>query len=136
MAEETKHLTIAWQDGLRFEGTIPGGALVRVDGDNETAPGPMLTLLAAAAGCTGADVVSILGKMRVSLESFRIDIAGVRREEEPRRYVGIHLTYHLRAAGLDEVRARRAIDLSLEKYCSVMHSLAADMRVTYDLALG
>ena len=44
-----------------------------LDGDNAAAPGPMLTLLLAAASCTGADVVSILEKMRVSLAEFRIE---------------------------------------------------------------
>src|SRR5438132_8641157 len=35
----------------------------------------------------------------------------------------------------DETKARRAIDLSLEKYCSVVASLASDIQVTYDVAL-
>ena len=50
--------------------------------------------------------------------------------------MAVHLVYCLRGAGLDEPRARRAIDLSIEKYCSVMHSLAADLRITSELALA
>ena len=95
----------------------------------------MLTLLLAAAACTGSDVVVILEKMRVNLRGLRIEVAGTRREEEPRRYVALHLDYHLGGEAIDLVKARRAIDLSLEKYCSVIHSLAPDIAVTYALSL-
>jgi putative redox protein len=136
MTAETKHITLAWQGGLVFRGGEPGGPETIVDGDNATAPGPMLTLLLAAAACTGADVVVILQKMRVALAEVRIDASGVRREQEPRRYTGIHLEYHLRGEGLDAAKARRAVDLSITKYCSVVSSLAPDIRVTHEVVLG
>ena len=60
----------------------------------------------------------------------------MRREQEPRRYTAIHLEYHLRGDGLDEAKARRAIDLSITKYCSVVHSLAPDIAITHGLTLG
>jgi putative redox protein len=107
-----------------------------VDGDNIAAPGPMLTLLLAAASCTGSDVVSILEKMRVTVQEVRIEVAGERREEEPRRYTSIRLDYHLRGEGLDEARASRAIELSVNKYCSVLHSLAPDIAITHGFTLG
>jgi putative redox protein len=136
MARETKRATLTWQQGLRFAGNEPGGPAIMVDGDNVIGPGPMLTLLLAAAACTGSDVVLVLEKMRVDLRELRIEVAGTRREEEPRRYVAVHLDYHLGGQGIDPVKARRAIDLSLEKYCSVIHSLAPDIAVTYALSLG
>jgi uncharacterized OsmC-like protein len=37
--------------------------------------------------------------------------------------------------GADEAKARRAIDLSIEKYCSVLASFAPDIPVTYDLVI-
>ena len=136
MTAETKRVTLAWQERLVFQGGEPGGPVTTIDGDNASAPGPMLTLLLAAAACTGADVVVILEKMRVVLRGCRIEASGVRREEEPRRYTAIHLEYHLRGEGIDEAKARRAIDLSITKYCSVVHSLAPDIRVTHGLTLG
>ncbi|MFL5517654.1 MAG: OsmC family protein [Gemmatimonadales bacterium] len=107
-----------------------------IDGDNAAAPGPMLTLLLAAAACTGADVVVILQKMRVPPRSLRIEASGVRRETEPRRYLSVHFDFHVAAEGLDEARVRRAVDLSLTKYCSVINSLAPDIAVTYGITLG
>ena len=136
MTAETKHISLAWQGGLVFRGGEPGGPETTVDGDNATAPGPMLTLLLAAAACTAADVVVILQKMRVVLHEVRIEASGLRREQEPRRYTGIHLEYHLKGDGLDLAKARRAVDLSITKYCSVVSSLAPDIRVTHEVVLG
>ncbi len=136
MTAETKRVTLRWQQGLVFRGGEPGGPETTVDGDNAVAPGPMLTLLLAAASCTGSDVVAILAKMRVGLAECRIEASGVRRETEPRRYLSLHLDYHLRGEGLDEAKARRAVELSITKYCSVIHSLAPDIRVTHGFTLG
>jgi putative redox protein len=136
MTAETKRVTLRWQQGLVFRGGEPGGPETTVDGDNAVAPGPMLTLLLAAASCTGSDVVAILAKMRVGLAECRIEASGLRREAEPRRYLSLHLDYHLRGEGLDEAKARRAIELSITKYCSVIHSLAPDTRVTHGFTLG
>ena len=136
MAEETKRITLEWQDDLRFRGGEPGGPSILIDGDNAEGPGPMLTLLLAAAACTGSDVVIVLKKMRVAFTAFRIEVSGVRRETEPRRYLSLHLDYSLTGPGIDPAKVRRAIDLSLEKYCSVIHSLAPDIAITYALALA
>lgn len=133
---ETKRATMVWSGGLVFKGGEPGGPESTVDGDNAAAPGPMLTLLLAAASCTGADVVDILAKMRVALRELRIEIAGERREEHPRRYTAIRIDFHLRGEGLDKDKASRAIDLSIQKYCSVLHSLAPDISITHGFTLG
>src|SRR3954453_16310706 len=111
MPAETKHVSLRWQEGLRFLGGEANGPSITIDGDNADAPGPMLTLLLAAAACTGADVVVILEKMRITLRECRVEASGVRREAEPRRYTAIHLEYFLAGEGIDEAKARRAIDL-------------------------
>jgi putative redox protein len=136
MTAETKRIALAWERGLIFRGGAPGGPEIVIDGDNAVGPGPMLSLLLAAAACSGSDVVVILEKMRVVLRQLRIEVSGVRREQEPRRYTAIHFDFRLAGEGLDETRARRAIDLSLEKYCSVVASLAPDITITYGLALA
>ena len=61
---------------------------------------------------------------------------GTRREELPKRYVAIHLVWHLAGEGLDEIKARHAIELSVEKYCSVMSSLAPDIKMTNEVHVG
>ena len=133
---ETKHITLAWTGGLRFEGGEPGGPVSLIDGDNATAPGPMLHVLLAAASCSAADVVDILGKMREKLVSLDLEAWGDRRDEPPRRYIALRLRFRVRGEALAEAKVRRAIDLSLEKYCSVVQSLAPDIRITYDAIVG
>jgi putative redox protein len=133
---EVKHIVLDWERDMVFRGGAPGGPSVVIDGDNAQAPGPMLTVLLAAASCTGSDIVLILEKMRVGLRTLRVEVHGTRREEAPRRYTAIRFEYHLAGEGLDESKARRAIDLSLEKYCSVVASLAPDIAISYGLTLA
>lgn len=136
MAQEIKEIVIDWEGDLRFRGGLPGSHTTLVDGDSAAAMGPMAMLLTSLAGCTGADMVHILSRMRVPLARCRITAHGTRREEEPRRYVAIHLLFEVSGDGIDEAKARRAAALSLEKYCSVAHSLAPDIVVTHDVSVG
>ena len=66
---------------------------------------------------------------------FEVVVQGTRREQQPRRYTALRFHFTIAGAGADENKARRAIDLSLEKYCSVVASLAPDIPVTYDVTL-
>ena len=131
-----RQATMTWVRDMVFEGGAPGGPAAVIDGDGAAGPTPVVSLLMALAGCIGSDVVSILEKMRVVLRECRIEATGARRESPPCRFLTIHLAVHLAGAGLDEAKARRAIDLSIEKYCSVGHSLAPDIALTYELHLG
>jgi putative redox protein len=63
-------------------------------------------------------------------------VAGERRAEAPRRFTAIHVRFLATGVGRDETKLRRAVDLSLEKYCSVVQSLAPDIRITYDAIVG
>ena len=135
MAQETKRATLSWLGDLRFEGRTPGSGATTIDANDALAPGPMPTLLLAAAACSSSDVVVMLEKMDVRLASLSVDVSGIRREEEPRRDVAIQLTYRVRGDGLDETKARRAVGLAVEKYCSVIASLAPDLRISYDVVL-
>ncbi len=132
---DAKRVTLTWQHGLAFSGGVSGRPPITVDADGASGPGPMDTLLLALAGCTGADVVSILAKMKFPVKAMSIDVSGERRAEHPKRYTAIVLTYRVHAPGAPEERVRHAIDLSLEKYCSVTHSLAPDIARRYELAL-
>lgn len=136
MAGEVKRVAVEWVGGLRFRGGEAGRPAILVDGDNLEAPGPMAGLLVMLASCTGADIVDILGKMRVPPAKFRVEVQGTRREEHPRHYTAVHLVFELEGGGADEARARRAVELSMEKYCSVVHSLRQDIRVTHELRLA
>ena len=76
-----------------------------------------------------------LEKKKVKLAKCRIEISGKRREEYPKRFTEITMVFRLAGEGLDRVKAERSVELSIEKYCSVVHSLAADIRITHGLVL-
>lgn len=118
--------------GLEFTGAgiLPATPSILPDGGNRTGPGPMLLLLLACASCSGSDVVVILQKMRIQLKHMSVEVKGTRREQEPRRYVAIHFQFTLGGEGLTREQAERSVKLSLERYCSVVHSLASDIRIT------
>lgn len=130
-----REAAVTWTHDLVFTGGVSGGPTITIDGDGVTAPSPVVLLLLAAAACSGADVASILEKMRVGLRTFRVEATGTRREEYPRRYLAIHLVFRLSGTDLDQTKAERAIELSLTKYCSVVHSLAPDLVLTHALVL-
>lgn len=135
---DVRNVKLSWSgERLRFNGhgTDPETPEIVLDGDNEAGPSPMLALLLAAAGCTGADVVVMLKKMRVDLRSLSIDVVGTRRDEHPKRYTDIKYVVRMEGDGLDQSKAERAVALSLEKYCSVVHSLAPDISVGYEIEL-
>jgi len=135
---QARAVELTWSgEGLRFTGagTKPATPAIEIDGDGETGPSPMIALLMAAAGCAGADVVVILRKMRIRLREVSIAVEGMRRDEEPRRYVSLRFRFRLAGEGLDRAKADRAVSLSLEKYCSVVSSLAPDISIDYDIDL-
>jgi putative redox protein len=136
MEGSVRAVELTWEGDMRFRGGEPGGPTTLIDADNATAPGPMLTLLLAAAACSGADVVSILGKMRVELGALRIEVEGRRQAQAPTRLRSIRFTFHVTGGAIDQAKVRRAVELSLQKYCSVVHSLAPDIAVEYELDLA
>jgi putative redox protein len=136
VAGKTANVSVRWRNQLVFEGSGTGQPPIVVDGATQVATSPVQLLLVACATCTGVDVVDILKKMRVELRSLDVEVEGTRREDYPRRFTAIHFRFRVGGDGVDEAKMRRAVDLSLEKYCSVMASLARDIRVTYDITIA
>lgn len=135
-APRIAEVTMRWLRELQFEGGGTGRPAVLVDGNGKVATSPVETLLLAAATCTASDVVIILQKQRVALAALDIAVRGTRRETEPRRYTAIAFQFTVRGEGADAVKVRRAVDLSLEKYCSVVASLAPDIAISYDVTIA
>lgn len=116
-----------WAGDHRFDTGRPGGPTTRLDGNGETGQSPPDALLSALATCSAVDVVDILAKRRTPVDSLTVDVEGERREELPRRFVRLTLTYNVNGAGVEALHAERAVALAFEKYCSVAASLAPDI---------
>ena len=119
MAKE-KHAHITWTgEDLDLQVTAPNGysysMAAPTGGQGAT---PMEFLLAAAAGCTAMDVISILKKKRQPLKGMELEITGVQAESMPNVFTTATLVYIIKGADVSPTAVERAIELSQTKYCS------------------
>ena len=126
-----------WVEGFQFVATPPSNHAIVLDGsakaggaDSAIHPGELL--LAALAGCTGIDVVSILAKMNVKLKEFEVRVEAEQAEEQPRWFKKIKVIYHAVGKDIPEDKLIRAIELSQTKYCSVSATLKKKVEIEYE----
>ncbi|HWY37533.1 MAG TPA: OsmC family protein [Bacteroidia bacterium] len=124
-----------------FEAVNDTGKIIRMDAGHATgghgqAFSPMQTVLAAIGGCSGIDMISILKKQKQQIESFEMIVDGEREKDAvPAPFTAIHITYHLKGK-IDQEKAQRAADLSIEKYCSVSKMLEKSAKITYEVKIN
>lgn len=104
-------------------------------GGGDAALRPMELLLAGLSSCSSIDVVLLLKKMRQPLIDIRVYINAERRQNEiPSLFEKIHLHFVLYGA-LDQEKAEKAIDMSIDKYCSVAKILEKTCAITWDFEI-
>jgi putative redox protein len=92
---------------------------------------PMQVLLASLGGCSSMDVISILTKQRQNVSDYQVVIEGEREVGvEPSLFRTINVHFKLKGDNLDEEKVKRAIDLSMTKYCSVSKTLEPTCVIT------
>lgn len=98
---------------------------------------PMQTMLAALCGCSSVDVVSILKKQRQEMTDLVIKVDGERQHGvEPALWEKIHLLFQIKG-NVDPAKASRAVQLSMEKYCSVAETLRrAGASITWEVMIN
>jgi putative redox protein len=125
--------------GLQFEGVTESKFTQRMDdtknGNERIGPSPVELVLQSLVGCSAMDVVSILEKMRRTISDLRISVDAERREEYPRVFTKIHLTYILTSPDVNKNEFERAVKLSQDKYCSVAGMLRPMVNITYSIVL-
>ena len=108
---------------------------VKIDGARKNGFGPKALLLAGLAGCSGIDIVDILKKMRVHFSEFNIEVKAAQTEDLPKVYKDIYIAYRVKTKKDNEEKVRKAIDLSLEKYCGVSAMLHKNSPIHYTLEI-
>jgi len=108
---------------------------IQLDGNKENGFGPKALLLAGLAGCSGVDVVDILEKMRVDFSSLVIETEAEQTEEHPKVFKDILITYKIKTVRENEEKVKKAIELSLERYCGVSAMLRKNSPVNYKLVI-
>ena len=122
MAHKT---TTHWKGGMLFESDNPSGINVLMDtivDDNPKQSGlsPKAMMLSSLAGCSGIDIVDILKKMKITDYNLRIEVEGELTDEHPKYYHTVSVYYYFSGSQIDEKKCKRAVQLSIEKYCGVM----------------
>jgi putative redox protein len=111
-----------------FEASDEYGHTVKMDSSPESGGQnygvrPMQMLLMGLGGCSAIDVISILKKQRQEVLDYRMNITGDREANvEPSLWQSINIEFHLKG-DIDEDKAKRAVELSVNKYCSVAATL-------------
>ncbi len=103
-------------------------------GGSEKGFRPMELVLTALGSCSSFDLIHILKKQKLELSSCQVKVEGKRSEEVPSLFDDIHLHYSLQG-NIAENKIKRALELSIEKYCSVAHLLQPTANITYSYEL-
>ena len=130
-------------DAFHFVGSGASDTSVHIDGATDigghnAGARPMELLLMGLAGCSAIDVVLILKKQRQEVRDFRIVVEGERVEESQTKrkpFRAIHLEFRLSGVGLVPSKINRAIQLSMEKYCSATAQLESMATITHSLTI-
>ncbi|CAA9507473.1 MAG: OsmC/Ohr family protein [uncultured Segetibacter sp.] len=122
-----------------FEAKDANGHTVKMDSNPDSGGvnfgvRPMQLLLMALGGCSGIDIVSILKKQRQTIEAFDMKIEGEREAgAEPSLWKAVNIVFELKG-NIDIDKARRACELSMDKYCSVAETMRrAGCDITWDV---
>jgi putative redox protein len=137
-APNVRQVRLRWSgEGLAFEGGPEGGVQIGVDSDGASGQTPMQLLLMSLAGCMAVDVLMILQKSRVPVETLEVEVTGVRAETPPKRYVSVELVCRITGPSQDDqAKLDRAIELSRDRYCSVLHTLDSALDVQIRVQRG
>lgn len=127
---------VTWTGEKAFWGQTEDRFSVVLGTATETAPKPgpsaMELVLIGAGGCSAWDVVEILKKGRQAIDDVIVDLDADRADDPPKVFTRIHMHFIVKGRDLAEDRVRRAIELSVEKYCSATKMLEQTATVTHD----
>jgi putative redox protein len=98
-------------------------------------PSPMELVLIGAGGCSAFDVVHILEKGREPIEDCIVELDADRAETDPKVFTRIHMHFVVKGRNLAPGKVQRAINLSIEKYCSASAMLARTATITHDFEI-
>ncbi len=140
MELKTKQVKLEWLRSRMFVGTDHMGKSIaigylREDDPEGHAVNPADLMLLSAASCSAYDVVQILEKGKQPLENLRVDVSAEQSQEPPYPYVSLHFNYIIKG-DIAPDKVERAIQLSEEKYCSVLATLKPGLTFTSEYTIG
>jgi putative redox protein len=127
---------VTYVNGMQFVGEADSGHAIVMDGPPETGGKdtglrPTELLLVGLGGCSGMDVVSILKKKKQAITGIEININGQKAESFPQKFTEIEIEFIIKGKNISEEAVKRAVQLSMEKYCSVKATLEGSANINY-----
>lgn len=128
-------------DDFAMEAKNEEGNVIHMDGPphlggHDTGFRPTQLLLAAVGGCSAIDVVMILKKQKQRIDSFEIEVDGEKEAVEEYSLFR-NIVIHFKLKGEIELeKAERAVQLSIDKYCSVSKTLEPTAKITYKVSVN
>lgn len=132
-------VNVTWKDQMTFNAHV-NGFDITLDADErvggrDLGPRPKPLTLVSLGGCTGMDVISILGKMRVAPDYFDVEVEGQMSEEHPKYYKSIHIKYIFKGKDLPADKLEKAVTLSQDRYCGVSAMLRKSSDLTHEIVI-
>ena len=129
-------------NAFHFEAQGTSGVPVQIDaaediGGHNLGARPMELLLMGLGGCTAIDVLLIMKKQRQIVEDLQISVSGEREKVEgtqmtPFRKINIHFKFK---GNIQEEKAQKAIEMSMEKYCSATAQFSSSAEITHSFEI-
>ena len=133
------HKTVTkWKGGMLFESDNPSGNKFFMDTVSENiikqkGLSPKAMMLSSLAGCSGVDIVDILKKMKIKNYDLTITVEGELTDNHPQFYHTVQVDYYFSGENIDSNKCKRAVNLSVEKYCGVMEMFRRFAKVNFNI---
>jgi putative redox protein len=129
------HINLTWIEKQRFLGVDSAGHSMVLSPPSDVGVKPSENMLIALAACSAHDVVEILHKQRSGLQRLAVEVDAEQADQPPWMFRSIRLRYRASAEKLRPEQFERAVDLALNKYCSVRASLHPDISVSFEVEI-
>jgi putative redox protein len=122
--KDIHEIETAWMGDMHFASRVQGHTIhmdkLPAHGGNDKGPRPKPLILTAASGCTGMEIMVVLKKMRVKIDSLDIVVSGELSEGHPKVYTSVNIQYTIGCSETDREKIEKAIRLVEEKYCGIV----------------
>jgi putative redox protein len=122
-------------DAIHFRGTNGSFELPIASTDEQEGLSPMEMTAMSVVGCSSIDILMILEKQKQTVDEFSAEIDAERADESPRVFTDLHMHYEF-AGDVEPSKVRRAINLSLDTYCSVSNMIKHTADITYSFRVN
>jgi putative redox protein len=131
---------VKYMEGLQFVGQASSGHAIVMDGDathggSNTGLRPTELLLIGLGGCSGMGIVSILRKKQQDVKGLEVMVRGEKEESYPQKFTDITMEFMVRGRNLSEEAVKRAVELSMEKYCAVKATLEGSPEMNFSFTI-